>query len=145
MRASRKAPGYVCGLTALAAALIGTCTIVIGASGTMTASPLLNVMGSRQRGGNVATATVNPQSLLCSILALLDCYAISTPAPAGFAEANLALSTIYRINGGADTPGNMPTTVANGSTTVEVDLTATKAAGLFPAGAYQAQVVLRCE
>ena len=87
---------------------------------------------------------------MCSILALLACYAISTPAPAGFlsarrAEANLALSTIYRINGGADTPGNMPTTVANGSTTVEVDLTATKAAGLFPAGAYQAQVVLRCE
>ncbi|MET0575131.1 MAG: hypothetical protein ABWZ83_04655, partial [Mesorhizobium sp.] len=91
-----------------------------------------------------------PQSLLCSILALLDPTRFPRLPrrvfcrPVG-AEANLALSTIYRINGGADTPGNMPTTVANGSTTVEVDLTATKAAGLFPAGAYPAQVVLRCE
>ncbi|GLS29845.1 hypothetical protein SAMN04488498_110111 [Mesorhizobium albiziae] len=163
MRALRNAPVSLRRLTLAAAAaalmlpspasavIIGTCTIIIGAPGTMTASPLLNVMGSRQPGGSAATATVDPQSLLCNILALLDCYSISTPAPAGFlsapigAEANLALSTIYRINGGADMPGNTPTTVANGSKTVQVDLTATKAAGLFPAGVYQAQVVLRCE
>lgn len=124
---------------------------MIGASGTITVSPLLNVMGSRQPGGSAATATVNPQSLLCNILALIDCFSISTPAPAGFLSApsgaanDLAFSTIYRINGGPDMPGNTPVMVANGNKNIQVDLTATKSAGLFPSGTYQAQVVLRCE
>lgn len=133
------------------AAIIGSCTITITAPGTITVSPLLTVIGSRQPGGSAATATVNPQSLVCNILALLDCFSISAPAPAGFLSApsgaatNLTLSSIFRINGGADLPGNIPVMVANGSKAIQVDLTATKSSGLFPAGPYQAQVVLRCE
>jgi hypothetical protein len=133
------------------AAIIGSCTIVIGASGTMTTSPTLAVFGSRQAGGSAATATVNPQSLVCNILALLDCFSISAPAPAAFLSApsgaadNMTFASIFRINGGADLPGNTPVMVANGSKTIQVDLTATKSSGIFPAGSYQAQVTVRCE
>lgn len=117
----------------------------------MTTSPTLSVFGSRQAGGNFATATVNPQSLVCNILALLDCFSISAPAPINFLSApsgaadNMTFASIFRINGGADLPGNVPVMVANGTKTIQVDLTATKSTGIFPAGSYQAQVTLRCE
>lgn len=117
----------------------------------MTASPELSVLGSRQPGGSAATLTVNPQSLVCNILALLDCFSISAPAPASFlsspggAADDMAFASIFRINGGGDLPGNTPIMVANGLKTVEVDLTATKSSGIFPAGSYQAQVTVRCE
>lgn len=133
------------------AAIIGSCTIVIGASGTMTPSPALSVFGSKQAGGSFATATVNPQSLVCNILALLDCFSISAPAPAAFLSApsgaadNMTFASVFRIDGGADLPGNVPVMVANGTKTIQVDLTATKSSGIFPAGSYQAQVTLRCE
>jgi hypothetical protein len=132
-------------------AIIGSCTIMIGPSGTMMANPTLNVLGSRQAGGNAATVTINPQSLLCNILALIDCYSISAPAPVSFLTApsgaadNMTFASIFKINGGADIPGNTPVMVANGTKTVQVDLTATKSSGIFPAGTYQAQVTVRCE
>ena len=143
------AAGALLSASAARSAIIGSCTIVIGASGTMTTNPTLDVLGSRQAGGNAATVTINPQSLLCNILALLDCYSISAPAPASFLTApsgannNMTFASIFRINGGADIPGNMPVMVANGTKTVQVDLAATKSSGIFPAGSYQAQVVVR--
>jgi hypothetical protein len=133
------------------AAIIGSCTIVIGASGTMTADPTLGVFGSRQAGGSAATLTVNPQSLVCNILALLDCFSISAPAPVNFLSApsgaadDMTFASIFRIDGGADLLGNTPVMVANGLKTMQVDLTATKSSGIFPAGSYQAQVTVRCE
>lgn len=133
------------------AAIIGSCTIIIGASGTMTADPALGVLGSRQAGGSAAMLTVNPQSIVCNILALLDCFSISAPAPASFLSApsgaadNMTFASIFRIDGGADLPGNTPVMVPNGLKTVQVDLTATKSSGIFPAGSYQAQVTVRCE
>lgn len=132
-------------------ALIGTCTIMVDSNGTITVNPALNVLGSRQAGGQAATVRVNPQSLVCIILALLDCYSISTPpsatflaAPAG-ADANTSFSSIFKINGGADISGNTPVVVPNGTKTLQIDLTATKSTGIFPAGSYQAQVIVRCE
>ena len=132
-------------------ALIGTCTIVVNTSGTMTVNPALTIFGSKQPGGSQATVTATPNALLCNILQLLDCFTLSAPAPAGFlsgpsgSNTSLSMATTYRINGGAEIPGSTPTVVANGAKTMQVDLTATKTSGLFPAGAYQAQVTVRCE
>ncbi|TIO37754.1 MAG: hypothetical protein E5X98_30950, partial [Mesorhizobium sp.] len=36
------------------AAIIGTCTIMISASGTMKSNPAINIFGSRQVGGSSA-------------------------------------------------------------------------------------------
>jgi hypothetical protein len=154
---ARLAVGLVCITPALAfaspaaAAIIGSCTIVIGAGGTLAHNPAITVLGSRQGGGASATATVTANSLVCSILNLLDCYSISAPAPAAFltaptgGDANVGFGTLFRLNGGADLPGNVPAKLANGTYSVTIDLTATRSAGIFPVGSYQAAVTLRCE
>lgn len=134
------------------AAIIGTCTIMVGASGTMTANPAISILGSKQAGGSSATATITASSLLCTLLNLLDCYSVSAPAPASFSSApsgggtNVTFSTVYRLDGtGVDTSGNVPQRVLNGTHPMQVDLTATKSSGIFPAGNYQGTVTVRCE
>ena len=134
------------------AAIIGTCTIMVGASGTMKANPGLNVFGSKQAGGSSADATITASSLLCTLLNLLDCYSVSAPAPASFSSApsgggtNVNFSTVYRLDGtGADTSGSVPQRVVNGTHTIQVDLTTTKSNNIFPTNSYQNTVTVRCE
>ncbi|RUW72586.1 hypothetical protein EOA29_33280 [Mesorhizobium sp. M1E.F.Ca.ET.063.01.1.1] len=134
------------------AAIIGTCTIVIGVSGTMKSNPSINIFGSKQAGGSSAGATITASATLCSILNLLDCYSVSAPAPIAFTSApsggdtNVAFDTVFRLDGsGVDIPGSSPQRVTNGTHTIQVDLTATKSSGIFPAGNYQGTVTVRCE
>ncbi|RWM08828.1 MAG: hypothetical protein E5X80_02475 [Mesorhizobium sp.] len=134
------------------AAIIGTCTIMIGASGTMKSNPAINIFGSKQAGGSSAGATITASSTLCSILNLLDCYSVSAPAPIAFTSApsggdtNVTFDTVFRLDGsGVDIPGSSPQRVINGTHTIQVDLTATKSSGIFPAGNYQGMVTVRCE
>ncbi|TPJ80934.1 hypothetical protein [Mesorhizobium sp. B2-6-2] len=134
------------------AAIIGTCTIMIGASGTMKSNPSINIFGSRQAGGSSAGATIIANSTLCSILNLLDCYTVSAPAPIAFTSApsggdtDVSFASVFRLDGsGLDNPGSSPQKLANGTHTIQVDLTATKSPGIFPAGSYQAEVTVRCE
>ncbi|WP_189545677.1 hypothetical protein [Mesorhizobium sp. M2E.F.Ca.ET.209.01.1.1] len=134
------------------AAIIGTCTIMIGASGTMKSNPAINIFGSKQAGGSSAGATITANSLLCTILNLLDCYSVSAPAPIAFTSApsggdtNVTFDTVFRLDGsGVDIPGSSPQRVTNGIHTIQVDLTATKSPGIFPAGNYQGMVTVRCE
>ncbi|MCR5858963.1 hypothetical protein [Mesorhizobium sp. J428] len=132
------------------AAVIGSCTIVVQSSGTMKVAPSLTAMSSRNSGGSAAQVSVNPQSLVCNILALLDCYSISTPAPASFLtwpsgwSGSASFVSAFTINGGVERPGNTPVMVANGTKTLDIHLDAT-GSGIFRAGAYQAQVTVRCE
>jgi hypothetical protein len=86
------------------------------------------------------------------LLNLLDCYSVSAPAPASFSSApsgggtNVNFSTVYRLDGtGVDTSGSVPQRVVNGTHPMQVDLTATKSSGIFPAGNYQGTVTVRCE
>lgn len=133
------------------AAIIGTCTITVVNTGTMTMNGALNVLGSGEAGGNAAIVTVEPDSLVCSILNLLDCYGLSAPPPAAFLSApagggdSVTYASTYAVDGGAPVNGVTTTRLINGNYTVAVDLTASRAAGAFPAGAYQAQVTVRCE
>ncbi|MDX8477369.1 hypothetical protein RFN28_02610 [Mesorhizobium sp. VK24D] len=134
------------------AAIVGTCTIVIGASGTMKANPAINIFGSKQAGGSSATATITANSVLCTLFNLIDCYSVSAPAPLAFTSApsggdtNVTFDTLFRLDGSAvDIPGSSPERVINGTHSIEVDLTATKSPGIFPAGNYQGTVTVRCE
>lgn len=134
------------------AAIIGTCTIMVGASGTMKANPAINTLSSKQAGGSSASATVVASSLLCSLLDLLDCYSVSAPPPAVFSSApsgggtNVTFTSVFRLDGsGADVSGSVPQRVANGTHPMQIDLTATKSSGIFPAGSYQGTVTVRCE
>ncbi|WP_348643327.1 hypothetical protein [Mesorhizobium sp. B2-7-1] len=134
------------------AAIIGTCTVIIGASGTMKLNPSINIFGSKQADGSSAGATITANSTLCSILNLLDCYTVSAPAPVAFTSApsggdtNVTFASVFRLDGsGLDVSGSSPQKLNNGTHTMQVDLTATKSPGIFPAGNYQAQVTVRCE
>jgi hypothetical protein len=134
------------------AAIIGTCTIMVGASGTMKANPAISILGSKQAGGSSASATIVASSLLCSLFNLLDCYSVSAPAPAAFSSApsggdtNVTFASVFRLDGsGVDNTGSVPQRVVNGTHTMQVDLTATKSSGIFPAGNYQGTVTVRCE
>ncbi|MBZ9795103.1 hypothetical protein [Mesorhizobium sp. ES1-4] len=133
------------------AAIVGTCTIMVGASGTMTTSPTIGILGSTQAGGQSAEATITASSLLCSLLNLLDCYSVSAPAPAAFTSSpssggtNVTFATTYRLDSGVSTPGSTTQKLVNGTHTVQVDLTATKSSGIFPAGSYQGMVTVLCE
>ncbi|BCM20933.1 hypothetical protein [Mesorhizobium sp. J8] len=134
------------------AAIVGTCTIMIGASGTMKPNPAINIFGSKQAGGSSAGATITASSLLCTVLNLLDCYSVSAPAPIAFSSApsggdtDVTFATVFRLDGsGVDIPGSSPQKLTNGTHTIQVDLTATKSPGIFPAGSYQAEVIVRCE
>ncbi|TIP04662.1 MAG: hypothetical protein E5X76_05750 [Mesorhizobium sp.] len=134
------------------AAIIGTCAIVIGASGTMKSNPAIDILGSKQAGGSSAGATITANSTLCSILNLLDCYTVSAPAPIAFTSApsggdnNVSFASVFRLDGsGVDILGSSPQKLTNGTHTIQVDLTATKSSGIFPAGSYQAEVTVRCE
>ena len=124
---------------------------MVGASGTMTANPTIGILGSTQAGGQSAGATITASSLLCSLLNLLDCYSVSAPAPAAFTSApsgggtNVNFATAYRLDSGASTAGSTTQKLTNGTHTVQVDLTATKSSGIFPAGSYQGMVTVRCE
>lgn len=155
-RSSKRALLAAIGLAAFCApaqaAIIGTCTIVVGSSGTMKANPGIKIFGSKQAGGSSASATITASSLLCTLLNLLDCYSVSASAPAAFASApsggntNVTFATVYRLDGsGIDTPGSTPQKLVNGTHTVQLDLTATKSTGIFPAGNYQGTVTVLCE
>ncbi|MBO6718048.1 MAG: hypothetical protein JJ913_08845 [Rhizobiaceae bacterium] len=132
-------------------AIIGTCTILIQNNGTLAVNPAIDVLSSLQAGGNAARVTVEPDSLVCSILNLLDCYRLSAPPPVAFVTApagggdTVSFASTYRIDGGAAISGATTTRLINDTYSVDVDLTATRAAGIFPTGSYQAQVTVRCE
>lgn len=134
-----------------AAQLIGSCTIVVHNQGTLKNNPAITVLGSKQAGGSPVAATITPNSLVCSLLNLIDCYSVSAPAPASFVlapgngGANVGFASVFRLNGGSELPGNTPVKVQNGTHQVQVDLTATKSSGVFTAGDYRAELLLRCE
>ena len=58
----------------------------------------------------------------------------------------MTFASVFRLDGsGADVNGSVPQRVANGTHAMQVDLTATKSSGIFPAGNYQGTVTVRCE
>lgn len=151
MRRVASVCSFLCLATAPAqAAIIGTCTINIASTGTLTANPAVTTLGSGQSGGSAASVTVTTSSLLCTLLNLLDCYGLSAPAPVSFlsapsgGDANVTFASSYTVDG-VTYGGSTITRVSNGTRNIPVNLTATKATGIFPAGSYQAQVVFRCE
>lgn len=133
------------------AAIVGTCTILVSNPGTLAISPALNVLSSASAGGTSARVSVEPDSLVCSLLNLLDCYSLSASPPGAFLSApagggdTVTYASAYSIDGGGLIDGLTTTRLVNGNYTVDIDLTATRGAGAFPAGNYQAQVTVRCE
>ncbi|MGD9914578.1 MAG: hypothetical protein AB7S80_10905 [Rhizobiaceae bacterium] len=130
---------------------VGVCTINLGADGRMRPNVGATILGSRQPGGKAATASVTTAGIGSIPLLQLTCFALSTTSPASFSIApsggntNVTMTSIMRINGGADVPANTAVTVLNDTHNLTIDLTATKSSGVFPHDTYRGTVTLRCE
>ncbi|MGB6119066.1 MAG: hypothetical protein WBF87_12680 [Mesorhizobium sp.] len=139
------------------AALIGSCSITVHQPGKLVANANLTQLSSKQAGGSPVTATIRTMLSLClqldivDLLDRLECFQVTVPppvslsaSPAGLA-GGVMLGTSYSINGGPERPGLWATTISNGTFNVRIDMTADTTHGLFPAGAYRGQTVIRCE
>ncbi|MFC6490537.1 hypothetical protein [Nitratireductor sp. GCM10026969] len=127
------------------ASVLSTCLITIGTPGVMTASADYTELSSLEAGGASGTAT---------ILTTAAGYEVSTSAPVAFVSApaggddSVTFASSYSASGVTsltDVVGSVTSVLGLGLTNLDVDLTATKSAGAFPAGSYVAEVTVTCE
>lgn len=80
-------------------------------------------------------------------------YSLSTEAPPAWSlqpggAEDTTFSSSYRVSGDTTTgttPGTVATLLNMGMADVSIDLEAVKSSGVFPHGAYKAEVTVRCE
>lgn len=125
--------------------VVDTCVVTVGAPGSLGANTGFTVLGSEEAGGIAGTAT---------LLTTGSTFSLSTDAPSAFDSApagggtNVTFSSNYSASGDnviAQTSGATATALGAGSTSVSVNMAATKSAGTYTAGIYSATVILRCE
>lgn len=121
------------------------CAVVIGSDGLLASSPEADELSSVSYGGRAGQAEV---------VASNSSYTLSIDRPLGFSLApigandSVVIKTSFSGFGATSfsaTPGNIPVRLKQGSTTLSINLEATKTSSLFPAGQYRAEIVLRCE
>ncbi|MCR4267813.1 hypothetical protein [Nitratireductor sp. ZSWI3] len=125
--------------------ILSTCLITIGTPGTLAANADFTELSSEAPGGISGTATILTTGIG---------YNLSTSAPAAFTSAPaggddaVVFASSYSASGVTsllDVVGTVTSPLGLGLTNVDVDLTATKSSGNFPAGSYTAQVTVTCE
>lgn len=122
--------------------VLSTCALTVGTPGVMTANAGYTSLSSENAGGSRSTVVALTTGATFNISAL---------APSTFTagdSSNVTFATDYTLTGStsaSDILGVTTTLLNIGTTTVAVDLTATKSTGNFPAGAYAATVTVRCE
>lgn len=134
-----------------AAARAASCVVVVNAPGAMVTNPAIDTMSSSLPGGSPASVTVTTNSPLCVLLGVAFCYKVSVQSPAAFVSApgggstGVTFTTTYSVQSGSLLFGLIPTTLLHGSNPMTIHLAATRSPGIFPAGSYRAEVVVRCE
>ena len=125
--------------------VLATCVLTVGTPGIMAPNALYNELDSSAAGGVPGTI---------SALSTGTTFKVSAIAPTSFllsptdGNTSVAFASTYQASGATTTgtvPGVTQTTLNSGLTTLNVNLKATRSAGNFPAGAYTAEVVVRCE
>ena len=124
--------------------IVDTCVITVGSGGTIAPNSAYTVLSSKEAAGSAGKAT---------LLVTGNAYSVTAEAPAAWSTAPASASSATFASeydpSGANTAANVPgataTPLANGTTNVDVDLTAALPSGAYEAGTYRAVVVLRCE
>lgn len=128
-----------------AGAVASTCVLTVGVPGVVAPNADFTALDSREAAGTSGTVAV---------LTTGTTFSLSADAPTGFNVAptgggdNVTFEARYQATGATTigaTLGTVTTPLNLGLTTASVDLTATKSAGVFPQGAYEADIVVRCE
>lgn len=139
------AAGAVEGNVIFNGSVLSTCIITIGTPGTIAANGDFTELSSKETGGLPGTAT---------ILTTGSGFNVSTAAPAAFTSApsggnsSVTFASTYSASGVTtllDVVGTVTSPLGVGLTNLDVDLSATKSIGHFPAGNYTAEVTVTCE
>lgn len=137
--------GAVTGNMPFAATVLSTCTVTIATPGVLAANADFTTLDTEEAGGSGGTA---------AIVTTGATFAVSVDEPTSFLTAptggndNLSFDAKYDATGATtvnDIVGSVASTLNPGLTTVNVDLKATKSAGVFTQGAYATEAVVRCE
>lgn len=122
-----------------------TCVLTVGLPGVMGTSTDFKTLSSTAAGGVTGSVAALATGSTFKVSAIAP--TAFTVAPAGGGDA-VAFSTNYAGSGATTigtTPGTTATTLKNGLTNISVNLSAVKSSGTFNAGAYAAEVIVRCE
>jgi hypothetical protein len=122
-----------------------TCVLTVGTPGVMSASTDFTSLSSTNAGGVAGTVSALSTGTAFKVSAIAPTSFTASPANGGNA---VTFNSLYRGTGATSigsTPGNTTTTLGAGLTNLTVDLAAVKSAGTFDAGAYAAEVIVRCE
>ncbi len=122
-----------------------TCVLTVGTPGVMAANTDFTSLSSTSAGGVSGTVSALSTGTTFKVSAIAPTTFQTAPAGGG---TSVDFSSVYRATGATTigtTPGATMTTLNSGSTNIVVDLAAVKSSGTFDAGAYSAEVIVRCE
>lgn len=123
--------------------ILPSCSLVLGTPGVLVPSSDGHELSSVEPGGVSGTATVLSTGLG---------YQLQVDAPSAFSQAPPdgqpeTLNVSYQASGvtiGLVTDILVPLSLGLGLTSLAIDVTARNETGIFPAGTYSADVVVRC-
>lgn len=119
--------------------ILSICSLIVGTPGIVAPNANYNELSSSNSGGLDGSITA---------ITTGTGFSVTTEAPSDFTLAPTGGSSSVASTGATTislTAGTTITPINLGTTTVDVELTATKSTGSFPAGAYAAEVLVRCE
>lgn len=125
--------------------VLGVCLLTISLPGTMTADATYTTLSSKNAGGSAGTAL---------IVTTGSGFGITTSTPTSFNTApstgndNVIFLSEYSLSGAtivSNVLGATATLLGLGTTSVDVDLTATKTLNAFETGNYSAAVTVTCD
>jgi hypothetical protein len=126
-------------------AILSICALTVGVPGILAPNATYDELSSSNSGGSNGTIAA---------LTTGGGFTITTEAPSNFTLSptgggtNVTFDTAYTATGVTTISLSAGETISPlnvGLTTVSVRLEATKSTGSFPAGAYSAEVLVRCE
>ena len=124
--------------------LLDICVLTISSSGTLTPNVDYTQLSSENGGGARGGATIITTS--SSFDLVVDTPTGFSMMPAG-GDTGVSYASLYSASGVTilgDIGEGVLSSLGLGLTNVSVGATATKAAGVFPAGSYQLPVTVRC-
>lgn len=122
-----------------------TCVLTVGLPGVFGVSTDFKTLSSTAAGGVTGSVAALSTGTAFKVSAVAP--TAFTLAPAGGGDS-VAFAASYSASGATtigSTPGTTATTLNSGTTNISVNLNAVKSSGTFNAGAYAAEVIVRCE
>ena len=134
------------GTVPFAGLVTATCVLTVGTSGVIAPNSDFTILSSTS-GAGATPGTI-------AALSTGTAFKVSAIAPTAFTAApatggdNVSFTATYAGSGASTigtTPGGTQTLLASGTTNLTINMQAQKSAGNFAAGAYAAEVLVRCE